>query len=293
MSKPRKHKVALVIGSGGIKSLGIIPLFELLDAHQLKPDLLIGCSGGSVISSQWACGASIEELKNFVNEYIKLIENGSFFKKINHKTLFKLNHYPGNHGEQPSAILRKTWILDFLKKHLGNKKLEDAQFKTLLLATDLKTGDPIYLKDGLLAECMYASCALYPVLPPILIKKKWLVDGAYHSAIPILEASKQHCDKIISISFEEKPLEKHPSFFEFYMDFVSQVFNQNAKKQNSFAVHFHHEEILFINCLYEKNINFWDIHNIDYINEVAASAIEKNKKEILDCFSNVISSPEK
>lgn len=52
MITPKKQKIGLVIGSGGIKALGIIPLFELLNEHHLEPDLLIGCSGGSVLSSQ-------------------------------------------------------------------------------------------------------------------------------------------------------------------------------------------------------------------------------------------------
>jgi NTE family protein len=286
MTSTKKHKIGLVIGSGGIKALGIIPLFELLNDHQLKPDLLIGCSGGCVLSSQWASGSTIEELKLFVQEYTKLIENENLFRKIDFQTLFKINNYPGAYSHEPSAILNKKWIMDFLEKKIGDKKIENNKIKTLILSTDLKTGDPVYLNEGSLAEAIYASCALYPVLPPIHIKKKWLVDGAYHSAIPILEASKLHCDKIISISFEEKPLEKHPSFFEFYMDFISQAFIQNARKQNSFAIHFHHEEILFINCYFEKNINFWDIHNLDYINEVTKATIEKHKENILEYFSS-------
>lgn len=286
MRTHKKQKVGLVIGSGGIKTLGIIPLFELLNEHNLSPDLLIGCSGGSVLSSQWTHGASIQELKNFVEQYKILIERNFSFQKISFKTLLNFNNYLRTESETPSAILEGSWLLSFLNEHLGNKKLEDCKIKTLLLATDLKTGDPVVMNEGLLSECIYASCALYPILPPIYLKKKWLVDGAYHSAIPILEASKNGCDKIISISFEEKPLKEHNSFFEFYMDFVSQVLNKNARKQNSFAIHFHHEEILFINCFYEKNINFWDIKNLDYINDITRNAIEKNKESILNYFKN-------
>lgn len=285
MATPKKQKIGLVIGSGGIKALGITPLFELLNEHHLTPDLLIGCSGGSVLSSQWAYGASIQELKKFVVEYRALIEKNFSFRKLDFQTLLNFNDYFGSETKTPSAILNNDWMLHFLKNQLGEKKLEDCKIKTLLLATDLKTGDPVVMNEGLLSECIYASCALYPVLPPIYIKKKWLVDGAYHSAIPILEASKNNCDKIISISFEEIPLKEHRNFFEFYMDFVSQVLNKNARKQNSFAVHFHHEEILFINCFYDKNINFWDIKNLDYINEITSRVIEKNKDEILNYFT--------
>ena len=173
------------------------------------------------------------------------------------------------------------------------RRLEENKIKTLIMTTDLKTGNPVLLSEGLLAECIYASCALYPLASPICIKNKWLVDGAYHSAIPIFEASKQHCDKIIAISFNEKTPNTHGSFLSFYLEFVSRVLNENARKQNSFTVHFHHEEIVFINCYYDRNLNFWDVDHLDYINEITKLPVEKKKDEILECFNITPASPQK
>lgn len=284
MTAPKKQKIGLVIGSGGLKALGMIPLFELLNEHHLIPDLLIGCSGGAILSSEWAYGASIPELHNLVLQYKDFVKKISNIGSIDFQTLLHFNNYFETEGNPPSAILNDSVFLCF-KEQFKNKRLEDTKIKTLLLATDLKTGNPVFMNEGLLAECVYASCALFPVLPPICIKKQWLVDGAYYSAIPILEASKQGCDKIIAISFEEKPSAEHKNFFEFYMAFISQLLITNSKKQNSFAVHFHHGEILFINFYYGKNINFWDIQELDYINEVNSAIIEKNKEAIINHFN--------
>ena len=282
----RKKKVGLVIGSGGIKPLGLISLFEFLEHHQLKPDLLIGCSGGSILASPWAAGTSIADLKVFITEYQNLLKNDSLLKKIDFQTLLGLANYPGGRFDQSSGILSKNWLLDFLKEKIGPKQLEDSPIKTLLVGTDLHTGEPVAIEKGLMAECIYASCALYPILPPFYINDRWVVDGAYHSAVPVLEAIKQDCDKIIAISFEEKRSEVHSSFFEFYMEFVSQVLNKNARKQNSFAVHFHHDEILFINCYFDKPINFWHVDSLSYINDTVANTIEKHKESIMEMFKD-------
>lgn len=284
MTAPKKQKVGLVIGSGGIKALGLIPLFELLNEQHLIPDLLIGSSGGSILSAEWAYGASIPELKDSIIQYKNFVKRVSNMGSIDFQTLLHFNNYFETEGKPPSAILNDSIYLCF-KEQFKNKRLEDTKIKTLLLATDLKTGNPVFMNEGLLAECVYASCALFPMMPPISIKKKWLVDGAYYSAIPILEASKQGCDKIIAVSFEEKPSLEHNSFFDFYMTFISQVLIANSKKQNSFAVHFHHGEILFINFFYEKSINFWNIEEIDYINKVNSAIIEKNKESIISYFT--------
>ena len=112
MIEPKKPKIGVVVGSGGIKTLGVTALFELLDAYQVKPDLVIGCSGGSVLSSQWASGRTIQELKDFTEEYKKFIKNISLLNKIDFQTLFRLNNYPGS-NTNPTGILKYEWVTDF------------------------------------------------------------------------------------------------------------------------------------------------------------------------------------
>ncbi len=41
----RKPKVGIVVGSGGMKALSSIALFEFIDEAKIDVDLLIGCSG--------------------------------------------------------------------------------------------------------------------------------------------------------------------------------------------------------------------------------------------------------
>jgi NTE family protein len=283
---PRKNKIGLVIGSGGIKPLGLISLFRMLEENNLKPDIIVGCSGGSILSSAWASGMPLSQIEALILEYQDLLKNQSFMKIIDYRTLLSLANYPGGRFDQSSGILSKNWLLDFFMEKLDQRRLEDCLVKNYMMATDLETGEPVALDHGLIAECMYASCAMYPVLPPLQINNRWLVDGAYHSALPILEAMKRGCDKIIAVSFEEKRSEKQNSFFEFYMEFVSQVLNKNARKQNSFAVHFHHDEILFINCYFDKAINFWDVGSLAFINNTTNDIIQKNKAAILEMFAS-------
>jgi len=280
----RKNKIGLVIGSGGIKPMGLIPLFELLDNHNLKPDVIVGCSGGTLLSSAWACGIPWEEVQSVIVELQDTLKH--LMKKVDYRSLLSLANYPGGRFNESSGILTKDWFLEVLKKKLGERRLEDCAIKNYMMATDLESGEPVAQEIGLMAECMYASCAMYPILPPIQINNRWLVDGAYHSANPVLEAIKIGCDKIISISFEEKRSEKQSSFFEFYLEFVSQVLNKNARKQNAFAVDFHHDEILFINCYFEKLINFWEVDSLDYINATTEKIIKNNESAILDIFSS-------
>lgn len=282
--KERKPKVALIVGSGGIKPLGLSCFFRFLEQNHLKPDLIIGCSGGSILSSYWASGFSADYLDAFTNSIGEYFKTNKMFDKIDYRTLLSLGNYPGGKYQKSSGILSNKVMVDFLKTHDGDKPIENNLIKTILMATDLETGEQVTLQQGNMAECIYASCALYPLLPPIHLNNRWLVDGAYFSAVPVMEAVKQGYDKIIAISFEDKEPEHYSSFFEFYLQFISQVLNKNARKQNSLAIHLHHDEILFMNISFDKLIRFWDVTNLSYVKKVTEEILEKYKSNIISMF---------
>lgn len=285
MNDPNQ-KFGLVIGSGGIKTLAIHYLFEILEDYNIKPDVLISSSGGSLLASLWASGHPISYIQKSVDEYRELVLSESVLGKINFRSLLRLSNYSWTENDGPSALLKSDWVLNFFTRQMGTKRIEQCDINICMMATNLETGEPVLLTEGSLAECTYASCALYPVLPPIKLANKWLVDGGYSTATPILEAAKMGCNKIILVSFEECPLMEPNNIFEYYMDFVSQVFYKNSQKQNAFAVSYYDDDMLFVNIYFDKNINIFDVNCIGYIREVTFNAIQRNKTEIIDFLSS-------
>ena len=53
---PSKPKVGVVLGSGGIKPLASVALFDFLEESEIDCDLLVGCSGGSLIAGAKSLG---------------------------------------------------------------------------------------------------------------------------------------------------------------------------------------------------------------------------------------------
>ncbi|MGD9591437.1 MAG: patatin-like phospholipase family protein [Candidatus Berkiella sp.] len=282
---PKKPKVALVIGSGGIKTLGLTYFFKLLNNHQIKPDMIYGTSGGTILSSLWASDFTLEQMDAFIAEYIILLKTHPLSKQIDYRTLFSLAGYPGGKFKTDSAVLKKDWLLNFFREKAGDRRIEDCRLKIKLLCTELETGLPYLIDNGMMGDSIYASCALYPMMPPIYHNNKWLVDGVYYSSIPILQAVKEGYDNILVLSFEEKNANKYGSFFEFYMEFVSNILIKKARKQNSLAIDIHHGEIKFINLYFDKPINFWDVDQIDYIKKISQETIDKSEEEIIRFMS--------
>ena len=58
-----KKRIALVIGSGGIKCVAAIGLWRVLQEEGIRVDSVVGCSGGSLYSAQIANGTDVNEMQ--------------------------------------------------------------------------------------------------------------------------------------------------------------------------------------------------------------------------------------
>src|SRR5262245_43566589 len=67
---PRRHeldntnprpRLALVLGSGGVRSIAAVGIAEVLAAEGMRPDLIVGCSSGALFGATIASGMSSRE----------------------------------------------------------------------------------------------------------------------------------------------------------------------------------------------------------------------------------------
>ena len=75
-----RPKVALVLGSGGIKSCASIGLWKVLQHEQIEVDMLVGCGGGGLCAAAFAQGLDTEAVTAFSKSCFdrKLIAKRSF-----------------------------------------------------------------------------------------------------------------------------------------------------------------------------------------------------------------------
>jgi len=52
-NKTNKKKIGLVLGSGGIKCFAAISILKFLKKNNIPIDLVVGCSGGSIVATMW------------------------------------------------------------------------------------------------------------------------------------------------------------------------------------------------------------------------------------------------
>ena len=58
-----KNDLALVIGSGSVKCAAGLGMFKTLQREGIQPDMVVGCSGGSLVAATIALGYSAEDIE--------------------------------------------------------------------------------------------------------------------------------------------------------------------------------------------------------------------------------------
>jgi NTE family protein len=271
-----KPKVAVVLGGGGIKPYSALPLISFLEDQKIDVDLLVGCSGGSIMVSLWASGYSTDRI---LTEVVPRLKKSTF--KPNWKAFLALANIPYGRLDKESGFVRAEPIRKFMKELWRDTRLEDLKPRTILQVTDFQTGEGIGLGSGLLADCVYASSAIFPLLPPLKIGNRWLFDGGYTAPVPILQAARCLADIVIVVDFLEKVQHDPKGIFESLMHTGKLQARTLTANQMALSLDLHHFDIIYMKVEFEKTITFWEIDKLPQILEAGEKALEKIRNEFL------------
>ncbi len=277
-----RPKISLVLSSGGLKSVAAVPLFEFLDQQSIPIDLLVGCSGGSIISALRGIGNGTQEIIDFYRG----VERFKPFENIDYRALLGLAKLPFGKFTMHSGILRPQKFRSILKETFGDTRIEDLRPKVLLQATDVGTGEGVIIDRGLVCDALYASSALFPLLPPIEFNGRWLSDGYYTSPLPVSEAVKHNMDVIIAVLFFD-PIDMNAnSYTACLSNYYSIQGDATTGYQMALSIDMHSHEIIIIKVPFKNPVNIWDVDNIPKIIELGKTALDNNKHHILSAIKH-------
>jgi len=275
-------KIGLVLSSGGLKPISSLALFEFLNEEEIDIDLLVGCSGGGIMAALHSLGYDNAQIIEATKEFL----SQNAFQKIDYQTLLNIARLPYGKFDLSKGLLKKKLFLQMCQKVFGGIQLEDLQLKTLLQTTDIQNGESVILERSLLAEAVYATAGMYPLLPPICIEGRWLVDGIFSSPLPVMEAVKRHMDVIIVMLFHENLLPEPKQFMEGLFNIARAFSLSLIKNQLALAINMHHYEIVVVNVPFDKKVSMLDSTQIPSLIELGRVAVDQKKEEILDVIKN-------
>jgi NTE family protein len=274
-------KIGVVIGSGGLKALGAVALFEFLATAQIKPDLLVGCSAGSLMCAFQATGYTAQDIKTVLAQSL----HRRLFTQLDYRTLLGMALPRLFGSSEPRGLFKAERLQALLHRLFGEQRLETLATPTLLQATDLNTGNGVVLSRGCLADAVYASSTVLTVLPPQEFEGRLLADGVYSSPLPVMEAVKRGMDIIIALDFQANVTQAPRTPLD-CVQFSADTFCQSLTYSQMFtSMDLHHHAIIPIRVQFERNISLLDVHELPTILATTEQAIARHKEEILHAIA--------
>ncbi len=280
-----RPRIAVVIGAIGVRAAAAIPLFEFLDEAGIEADLLIGSSAGAMMAAMRGAGISTLQMREFVGH----THREKLYSRIDYRTLIGFAHPRLAKPGIGSALKKPQLQLELYRRIFGARRLEELRPTTLLQSADCIAGEGVMLDSGPLAEAVYAASALAPEFPPIRFEGRWLVDGAYISPVPILEAVKRQADLIIALFHEEEANPRPEDLLEANYNILAAYFRRLAQDQTLLSIELHHHEIILLPVKFDEYIGPWETGALPAVFKAGRTAVARKKDEIVEVISSFAS----
>lgn len=267
----KRPKLALVIGSGGIKCAAAIGLWRVLREEGLHFDSVVGCSGGSMYSALIARNADVGEMHK-LSEMMwtsDIMQGYTANLKASKDGTLRFN--------ERSGLVDDSVLNAKLKAVFGEMTFADSLVPLKLVATDLLTGEKVILSDGSLFDAIRASLAIPIIFPPWEVSGRLLIDGAASDPLPIDVAIQDGADIIVAMGFTLDFRARFRSMTAVQEQLNSIYMNNILKSTFAFYNLAHHAEIFPILPEFDGSLSMFDV---DRISDIVARGEQATRQQL-------------
>lgn len=181
----KKPVMGLALGGGAARGFAHIGVIKVLESAGITPDLIVGTSAGSVVGVMYASGMNAFELQRAA---LALEES-----TLSDWTI-------GNRG-----VLRGEALAQYVNRQVQGKTLENLARPVAVVATDVRSGEPIVFQRGDSGTAVRASSAVPGIFTPVKIGEREFVDGGLSHPVPAAVARRLGAEVVIAVDISARP----------------------------------------------------------------------------------------
>jgi NTE family protein len=177
-------QLALVLGSGGVRSVAALGIAEVLAGAGLRPDLVVGCSSGALFGACIAMGWNGEQGL----EAAMRLWSADLTEKKRWRAYFEILAprfcgFSADFSLRDAALIRAR-----VERAFGSARIEDLPTRLRIVATDASRGESVVIDRGQLSDAVRASMAVPFMFPSVEIDGRRLIDGVTSDPLPVSAA---------------------------------------------------------------------------------------------------------
>ncbi len=193
MSANAKTTVGLALGSGSARGWSHIGVLRALKELEIEVEVVCGTSIGALVGGfytsgnlhkleQWLLKLDLREIIRYLD--VGLLEGGGFIE-----------------GKR---------LIDFFRdEHIGDVEIKQLRQRFAAVATNLASGEEVWLQQGSLLEAIRASIALPGFFTPVQRDGQWLVDGGLVNPVPVSLCRELGANSVIAVNLNSDITGKH------------------------------------------------------------------------------------
>jgi NTE family protein len=192
---PGRPRMALVLGSGGVRSAAAIGVADVLADEGLRPDLLVGCSSGALFGATLALQLPPAQALELVLElWSPELTSRKRWLAYVQLLLPRLSGFGSDFGLRDSSLIGVRMAQAF-----GDRRIQDLTTPLRIIATDAGTGSRVVLTEGPLVASLKASMAVPFLFPAVTVGGRQLLDGVISDPLPVSAAA--DADVVLTLGF--------------------------------------------------------------------------------------------
>jgi NTE family protein len=175
----RQPAIGLALGGGFARGIAHIGVLKVLEEEGIPVSMVAGTSVGALIGAAYCSGLTIKELEELAHK----VRFTTFARWTLSRCGFATNDR----------------MVAFLARTLKTQTFEDLRIPLGVTATDFNTGEGVVFSSGPIIDPVRASCAYPGMFLPVVIGKRWLVDGMLSHPVPTHPLRKMGAERVLAV----------------------------------------------------------------------------------------------
>ena len=266
---PGNPRVAVVVGSGGLKCAASIGLWKVLVREHIEVGMTVGCSGGSIYASALALGKDLAEIEQATLGFWTNDIMAGYAHNMKAAMSGELKF------DETSGLVDDALLMERITGYFGDATFADTRFPLYLVATDFRTGEKVILESGRIVDAIRASLAIPVIFRPWPVGDLLLTDGAASDPLPVDVAIKEGGQVIIAMGFE-LPYRARLRSMNAVTSHLNAIYMNNILRATyAFYNLVHHTEIITIMPEFARSTSLLETEQLPYIIEQGVAAADE------------------
>ncbi|MEN2987210.1 patatin-like phospholipase family protein [Tistrella sp. BH-R2-4] len=178
----RPPVIGVALGSGSARGWAHIGVLDGLLREGVTPTVVAGASAGAIVGAFYAAGR-LDEFESWVRALTRL--------KVVRLGDFRMGGGGLVAGDRLASVLREAF---------GDTRIENLPMPFGAIATDLASGQEVWLTEGDLVDALRASMSIPGIFAPVRMGGRLLVDGGLVNPVPVSLCRHLGAEAVIAVT---------------------------------------------------------------------------------------------